>query len=58
MLYLYRRNMATELYEEAAYSTKIDVLQESIYLTRPEPGEYMVYIDGFSIPEWYYRISS
>jgi subtilisin family serine protease len=50
-LYVYRKNTTTELYEEAAYSTKIDVLQESIYITRPEPGEYIVYIDGFSIPD-------
>lgn len=50
-LYVYRKNPATELYEETAHSTKIDVLQESVYLTRPEPGEYAVYIDGFSIPD-------
>jgi len=50
-LYLYRKNPETGLYEETAYSTKIDVLHESIYLMNPKPGEYVVYIDGFSIPD-------
>ncbi|NLZ54862.1 MAG: tripeptidyl-peptidase II, partial [Thermoanaerobacteraceae bacterium] len=50
-LYLYWKNPITGLYEEAANSTKIDVLHESIYLTNPKPGEYVVYIDGFSIPD-------
>ncbi len=49
-LYLYKKNTAG-LYEEVALSAKIDVLQENIHLTNPEPGEYIVYIDGFSIPE-------
>ncbi|MDD4569358.1 MAG: S8 family serine peptidase, partial [Tepidanaerobacteraceae bacterium] len=50
-LYLYKKNKDTGLYEEAAFSTKIDVLEERIYLTRPESGEYAVYVDGFSVPE-------
>lgn len=50
-LYLYKKNNSTGLYEEAAYSAKIDVSKERIDLTRPEPGEYVIYVDGLYVPE-------
>lgn len=50
-LYLYRKNPATGQYEVAASSTKNDVMNEEVKMLMPEPGEYLVYVDGFSLPQ-------
>ncbi|MDN5301382.1 MAG: hypothetical protein PWQ60_896 [Thermoanaerobacteraceae bacterium] len=49
-LYLYKKNDKTGKYEEVASSARVDVAEEKIKMVRPSPGEYIAYIDGFSIP--------
>lgn len=49
-LYLYRKNDSTGKYEEIASSARVDVSDEKIEMAGPAPGEYVVYVDGFSVP--------
>ncbi|MCR4431270.1 MAG: S8 family serine peptidase [Tepidanaerobacteraceae bacterium] len=49
-LYLYRKNDSTGKYEEIASSTGVDVSDEKIEMVEPAPGDYIAYIDGFSVP--------
>lgn len=49
-IYLYKKG-SDGLYKEAAFSGKADSMKESIHMETPLPGEYVVYIDGFSIPD-------
>ncbi|WP_422447194.1 S8 family serine peptidase [Thermoanaerobacterium sp. DL9XJH110] len=49
-LYLYKKVGNGGEYEEVASSAQVDVNHEKIQLVKPPPGEYFVYVDGFSVP--------
>lgn len=49
-IYLYKKD-TDELYKEIAFSGKADSMEESIHIKTPQAGEYVVYVDGFSIPD-------
>lgn len=50
-LYLYKKDEGTGLYEEVAVSAKVHRSDEKIQLMKPKPGEYVVYVDGSSVPQ-------